>query len=67
MENLVKVTLALEPTDAAKLVHLAGGEENVNEFAAELIRSLPIDDPAASTEAQVEQATDAEALIDLYG
>jgi phosphotransferase system IIB component len=67
MENLVKVTLALEPTDAAKLVHLAGGEENINEYAAEIIRSLPIDESAASTEAQVEQTTEAEALIDLYG
>jgi hypothetical protein len=67
MENIVKVTLALDPTDAAKLVQLAGGAENVNEYAAEVIRNLPIDEAGASTEAQVEQANEAEALIDLYG
>jgi hypothetical protein len=68
MNNLVEVTLALDPTDAAKLVDLAGGEQNVNEYAAAIIHSLDANSSDAGEEAVGEQnATDIFSLVDLYG
>jgi hypothetical protein len=68
MEEIVKVTLALDPDDAARLVDLAGGEAHVNQYAATLIQTLHAESPASNEEARLEQIiADAQARIDLYG
>ena len=67
MNDLVEVKLILDPTAAAKLVDLAGGEENINEYAAAVIHGLDTGSQNGSGEASGEQTTDVFSLIDLYG
>ncbi len=69
MDDYVEVKLTLTPNDAAMLIDLAGGEDQIDQYAAEVIQNLHSEEQAASADAYAEPTLDedVQSLIDMSG
>jgi hypothetical protein len=66
MNTLMEVKLSLDPEHAAKLADLAGGEANINEYAASVLQDALANGQVP--DADIEPSNDDPLLlVDLYG
>jgi hypothetical protein len=66
MNNLVEVTLSLDPDHAAMLADVAGGEAHMNEYATTVIENALTDGQISDTAIESFN-NDPLLLVDLYG